>query len=667
MVLTREQERLRRELFESVATPEQIETSRKIDEILKRQSIPRKPTRIFTSGGGARQPSTPSPKPKPKTPAQLTGEQAKEIREVTKETETPAEASGRFRERLGITGLTEAQAKGVLARRSQEQEIIRRPEEVERRIEMPISEVQPAQRPSRFEEFRLTQETRGLRGERISVSDRISLSIASVIGRLSKIPGETVGFGRSLIKEPITTVKAIPGGIKTTGTEFFRELETPTPEIALGKLGAEVLFLKGTGKAISATGKAVTITRTRLSPKFKPLIEEGGIKKIRGVIEKDIELAGPVKQIQEPLTKQVKLAGQDVTAISAQTDFLTPILKRQRVLDRPLFFDPRGRLRVSRIDAGGKKQASILDILSDDVTFRKGRKQALVVEKAQVEAFPKSLKDIEKSLKSSRGLTPTQQRRLLRFQETPSGKFKPIGFLSKEPEITLSPGERVKRGKVLGVTLIESERVEFIRPEIVKRKKVKGITKAKRPGIISDIDLKRISTSSEKALSKTFVSPTRLSSSFLSGISRVSKRGRVSKKVSPKKVSKKVSKPVSIKRFSPSFFIPSIPKGSLRKRQKAVSPRVIRKAISPKIPRGFVRPLLPPPPIFRSKKVKLKKKDRDRITSIEDIGISEGFTARAIGLKPIKIQKKDIPKIAKKTFGLGLRRFVVVKNKKRKR
>ncbi len=293
----------------------------------------------------------------------------------------------------------------------------------------------------------------------------------------------TLEFGQELVDKPITTIKETVIGIGTIGKKFFTgQLDLSgvsrtikqEPSFALGFLGAEVgqdiLF----GKAVKTVGDIVDVGRTRLSPKFTPVIDDV-IKIRKGEGFFDIKLTGGLSTIDEPLSLQAKLAGQRVTGVSGARDLFGTIRKRTITVDKPLpfpdapplerafFADPRGRLRVSRLGIlEDVKGASLSDILSGDITFKRRRPQAIVFPDVKVADFPKDLSDIGKKLRAGKELTPSEQARLLKFQLTPTGEFKPIGFLSKEPEIVLAPTEILKRDELLGVTIIKGKRVEII-------------------------------------------------------------------------------------------------------------------------------------------------------------------------------------------------------------
>jgi len=131
------------------------------------------------------------------------------------------------------------------------------------------------------------------------------------------------------------------------------------------------------------------------------------------------------------------------------------------------------------------KKAGIIDILAGDITLRKPKSQALVFSKQKLAEFPKSIQPIIKKIRKGKVLTKAEQAKLVKWQLTPSGQFKPLGYISPEKEITLAPGEIIYKKRTLGVTTIKGKKVTIIEAGIKKATKRTGalLKKAKR-GII---------------------------------------------------------------------------------------------------------------------------------------------------------------------------------------
>jgi len=80
--------------------------------------------------------------------------------------------------------------------------------------------------------------------------------------------------------------------------------------------------------------------------------------------------------------------------------------------------DPKGRLRPSRLGLQDAKDASLLDLLAGDVSFKSKTPQALIFEDVLVSKFPKTtiFKSITKKLKGKNPqLTPKEAEALLKI------------------------------------------------------------------------------------------------------------------------------------------------------------------------------------------------------------------------------------------------------------
>ena len=108
------------------------------------------------------------------------------------------------------------------------------------------------------------------------------------------------------------------------------------------------------------------------------------------------------------------------------------------------------------------------DIFSKDITFKKQKPQILIFDEIRVEKFPENLKSIVNKLKRGKALSKLEGDKLLKFQLEKSGKFKPLGFTSGESEITLAPGEIIKRVKKVGVTIVNGKKVPIVEAKVIK-------------------------------------------------------------------------------------------------------------------------------------------------------------------------------------------------------
>lgn len=288
---------------------------------------------------------------------------------------------------------------------------------------------------------------------------------------------------------------------------------------------------------------------TKLVIPNEPIRNLGITKLVKRSVEKGLGIKQVSKQATElkvvgripteSIASQLKKSGTKVSAISSQADALLNIIKNEKVIRKPIpnetklsasakkllnkfdkgkitpselvrldkaikkvggkgilersfFADPNLRIRPSRLGIS-TKDGTIKDLLSGRASLKGKKPQILLFKNIKVETFPKSFKDIKSSLKKGKPLTESQTKRLLEFQLKKSGKFKPLGFVTRESEITLASGEVIKRGKKVGVTLVEGKRVPIIEAEVVK---VTGnlknlLNKAKR-GTASAKDLKTL-------------------------------------------------------------------------------------------------------------------------------------------------------------------------------
>jgi hypothetical protein len=261
-----------------------------------------------------------------------------------------------------------------------------------------------------------------------------------------------------------------------------------------------------------------------------------------------------VKTGAKTLAEQTKIAGQRVTAVNAAADQLTSWIKKKKIirkpipgeaefpaiikkslknfddgmklskkefantnkwlkknvapnitlLERSLYADPASGLRISRLGVKKVRKATLKDIVKGQFKLIQNRPQVLIFENAKVASFPKNLKNIEKKLKSSKKLTENETNKLIAWQvKTGSGKFKPIGSTiykgGIELEVTLAPGEFIKRIKKVGFTYINGKKVDFVTAQVYKP--AKALTEKVRKAKLGKLTDKQI-LALEKDLSK---------------------------------------------------------------------------------------------------------------------------------------------------------------------
>ncbi|MFW6172441.1 MAG: hypothetical protein ACOC5T_01735, partial [Elusimicrobiota bacterium] len=395
-------------------------------------------------------------------------------------------------------------------------------------------------------------------------------------------------FGVKALTDPDQAIKDIIQGVIIFGKkggfpEVGRTIKQE-PGYSTGFVVSEVAQDILLGKMASKFADIADIGRTRASLKFTPVTKTDYFTKTLSVPSKttgdviNIKFAGSVKSISEDISTQASLAGQKVDAVSAARNLFGELKFKPKkgenifgtkvVVDKPLltptsppierslFADPRGRVRVSRLGVLDEpKKASFIDYAVGDVTFKRNKPQILLFEQAQIEKFPKNLLDVKTKLQTGQTLTSDELTKLQKFQLTPSGQFKPLGFISKEPEITLAPGELVKKESLAGVTLINKKRVEIIRAGISQdfSKNLKDLAKK---STIQGLDAKEFSKFTALATKETgisyapqtkkFISPLSISSPLLSktkffGVSQ--KQTKIPEITSPVIIYKISSKP----------------------------------------------------------------------------------------------------------------------------
>lgn len=436
----------------------------------------------------------------------------------------------------------------------------------------------------------------------------------------------------------LTSVKDLPSSLKRGAVNFGKVLRL-TPTVAIAQIGGEVLLLKGTGKTLEVTGRFTEKVTTKLNPLFVGEATTGNKLIIKGAKGKKLSLEVSGKMPKESLRSQIEKAGKRVDAISSQADSLLTLLKRERVVRKPIpnedklnkftkellakfdkgkinkkelltlenlikkqgakgllersfFADPTGKIRPSRLGVLDEKaKKSVLDYFIEDITFRKPKPQILLFEDIKIQKFPKNLQEIANKLKAGKTLTQLETNRLLGYQLKISRKFKPLGFTSKESEITLAPGEILQKVKKVGVTLVNGRKVPIISTRVYKPTgKIKTLMNEFKKGKLTKKQVKELdnllskktgfkykSGSSYKKGTKKYVSIKRIGASAL--ITRPIKRKLL--KRPPKRVPRRpkrrppVSPPKRVPRRKKSISPARPPKRPLKRvlrRKKSISP-----------------------------------------------------------------------------------------------
>jgi len=449
---------------------------------------------------------------------------------------------------------------GLLASRISAERIVDARIKSENKNRVFIGEVQPVKRETgliksklqELNELRKIKSTSSIRNKQRNLINELSLLGLTVGATVVGGVGAIIALPKTLVNVAMNPaqLKGVPMAIKTSGEEFAQLIRI-SPTEAFGKILGEIVFLKGSGSTYKVVGKVGGSAANKLNPFLKRVRNNKiKIKTMQGRTTLQVGVIGK----GTPLSKQVRLAGKKVdVAVSAQADRLVNLMNNfkgksklvrkpipgeatltkktknllkgfddgvlseknikvlnQRVLDetgktlleRSTFLDPAGKVRFTRLGKDAP-DAKLIDILSGDFTFRTPKPQILVFTDAKIQKLPSYLDDVAKALKSGKKLTATQRARLVRWQIKPSGKFKPIGDVKykggKELEITIAPGELIRRRKKLGTALIDGKRVEIIQAEIFKPtgKLKTAIAKAKK-GLLT----KKQQSTLQKAIQK---------------------------------------------------------------------------------------------------------------------------------------------------------------------
>jgi hypothetical protein len=149
-----------------------------------------------------------------------------------------------------------------------------------------------------------------------------------------------------------------------------------------------------------------------------------------------------------------------------------------------MYFDPDRILRKSRLAAGAERvpeEGTLFDLLTGEASlFNRTPKPTIYVIEEFVEKLPKTkefrpiIKKLKASVKAGKdpNLTKAELAKLTRWQVTPSGKLKPIGSTTYqgglEREVTIAPGEAIKKVKKLGTLKVGNQRIPIYAIKIVQ-------------------------------------------------------------------------------------------------------------------------------------------------------------------------------------------------------
>jgi len=156
------------------------------------------------------------------------------------------------------------------------------------------------------------------------------------------------------------------------------------------------------------------------------------------------------------------------------------------LLERSMYFDPDRVLRKSRLAAGAERvpeEGTLFDLLSGKASlFNRTPKPTIYVIEEFAEKLPRTkefasiVRKIKAAVKAGKdpNLSKTELAKLTRWQVTPSGKLKTIGSTTYqgglEREVTIAPGEVIKRVKKLGTLKVGDKRIPIYAIKIIRGK-----------------------------------------------------------------------------------------------------------------------------------------------------------------------------------------------------
>jgi hypothetical protein len=427
----------------------------------------------------------------------------------------------------------------------------------------------------------------------------VGLSIVSAISSFTSGIVDTPEFLFNVVSNP-SILKKLPSYISSSGKEFG-ELLRVSPTEAITKVGTNLFLIKASGSILNEIGKRGKSALVTASGKSLGKAKTGSVIKIPSKGGKTAKLKVVAKIPKQTLRSQVKLSGKKVSAISSQADKLLGTFKKSKtikkpipteaklsttakrllakfdkgkitkkelgklnklirksgskgILERSFFADPSGKIRPSRLGLTGNERLKLLDYLTEDISFRSQKPQILFFDNIKVQKFPSSLKKVVAKLKKGQSLTNAEELQLLKFQLKKSGKFKPLGFVTKESELTLAPGELLRKVKTVGFIKVRGQSIPVVSVEVyTPSKTIQNVLKSYQKGKLSSLQIKKL----DSILKKQTGIDYKLLSSYKKGRINLnvgsiayrvlSGRKRLSRKLSSKRLSRKLSKSTTSK------------------------------------------------------------------------------------------------------------------------
>jgi len=336
------------------------------------------------------------------------------------------------------------------------------------------------------------------------------------------------------------TFAAIGKTLKVTGkvtSKVARRLNPKWKSLKSGvitiKVPKESLLVRGKNLIIGKSKPVRKVTlKTGVIGKGTSLSKQASLAGTRGTIvtaqaERLVNFLRRKKIIRKPIpgeenltsiTKRLLKKFDDGKITKTEFNKLnTRLIKEtgdKTLLERTLFADPKGTIRFTRL-GGDVAEANLRDIFRGNFKIRKSRPQVIVFPEGQIAKFPKSLKDVVRKLKASKKLTAAERNRLVKWQVSNKGKsgasWKPVGDVKYkggvELEVTLAPGNVIRRVKKIAITEINGVPVEIIQAKVVRLKPTtSSLLKKARRGTAKLNELKKL----KRLLSKETKLPVRL-------------------------------------------------------------------------------------------------------------------------------------------------------------
>ena len=293
------------------------------------------------------------------------------------------------------------------------------------------------------------------------------------INRVKNLSPTLLKIERGLIK----IKKPLPSGEKLT-------LKFGT--IADVQESVAVQFRRGGKQLIAVTAQADKVIRgiRRKAIIRKPFsFDEAKLSKVTRDLLKKFDKANI--NPREVITLN-RLLREETKRLGVQT-------KGVDLLERSMYFDPDRTLRKSRLAAGAERvpeDGTLFDLLTGEASlFKRTPKPAVYVIEEFAEKLPKTkefasiIRKIKAAVKIGKdpNVSKAELAKLTRWQVTPSGKLKGIGSTTYqgglEREVTIAPGEVIKKVKKLGTLKVGDKRIPIYAIKIIRGKQKVSIIK----------------------------------------------------------------------------------------------------------------------------------------------------------------------------------------------